>query len=131
MLTLRISANEFKYVPSYHNNYEKVTFEKWWNQIVFFHKPALVSFCRSDIIRSVADMDGGAHVDTKMKESYYNFSRNQIPVWIKSNGEKPTNSPALSLIRQFVYEINKSLEDQTDIWDTTNYLNPQTQRSTA
>jgi hypothetical protein len=108
-----------KFIPTNaFNSYEKVTFEKWWNRVIIYDKHAQISFDRSEIIRSVADMDGGAHVDSKMKESYYKLSRNQLLGWSDGKGGKPINSPSLALIRQFVYEINKSFEDQRNIWET-------------
>lgn len=114
------TAHGIKFMPSFPiNSYKKVTFEEWWNRIVVFDKSTIISFDRGEIIRSVADMDGGAHVDAKINETYYKLSRNQVINVRDGKGNKPINSPALALIRQFAYEVYKSFEDQRSVWEVS------------
>lgn len=49
--------------------FEEVPVSEWWNQIVYVPRKD-VRLSRGDLIREVADTDGGAHVDEKLKPSY-------------------------------------------------------------
>ena len=46
-----------------------VSFDEWWNEIVFDDRKGN-SLTRKDIILSLADKEGGAHVDPRLTPSY-------------------------------------------------------------
>lgn len=48
-------------------------YEDWWNEIIFDDKKNV--FSRKDIVCYVANQDGGAHVDSALKESYANLTK--------------------------------------------------------
>jgi hypothetical protein len=52
----------------------KTPFSEWWLSIVFKDKSGK-TFSRRDIVRHVADTDGGAHVDAGLDETYKALSR--------------------------------------------------------
>jgi hypothetical protein len=89
--------------------YFEVTFEEWWNEIIFKNDDSIMT--RSEIILSVADTDGGAHVDKLLKEGYFNFSRSKNVTASQGGTEYKLNSPAFAAIRQFAYEIEKTFDN--------------------
>lgn len=110
-LTL-IHAN--KYIPLLDwniNSAKKINFEDWWNGVVLVDFPGN-EFTRKDLILSVADQDGGAHVDTKLNEPYTLLSRdNSLGHKHSENGKTWENFQGshLATIRQIGHEILKTL----------------------
>lgn len=89
------------------------TFDKWWNGIVIIQGGNI--FTRSDVILSVANKDGGAHVDPSLDSRYTELSRNYNDVWNVSIGNKKgvvENGPHLPIIRECANEILLTLKDQ-------------------
>jgi len=69
---------------------------------------------RKDLVLTVCNKDGGAHVDPKLDEVYYALSRSNSLGWkyIKNGIEKDfATRPELASIRQISYEVLKSLKD--------------------
>lgn len=110
-LTL-IQAN--KYIPILDwniNAAQKVDFERWWNGVVFVDF-LNNEFTRKDLILSVADQDGGAHVDPKLSEPYAFLSReNSLGQKYSQNGKtwEDFEGAHLAAIRQIGHEILKTL----------------------
>ena len=101
------SPNGVRFAPRFVTvAYFKVSFEEWWNEIIF--KVGDFILTRGEIILSVADNDGGAHVDKQLKEGYFRFSRNQNVNASQGVVEFKLNSPAYVAVRQFAYELEKS-----------------------
>lgn len=86
-------------------------FQSWWQQIVLDDKAH--KFSREEIIRLVADKDGGAHIDSELPEHYYNLTRNNSMNWlINVDGvEKPLINFCFASIRQIGYEIDETLNE--------------------
>ncbi len=92
----------------------RIPFEKWWET-----KPIIVavpneSFTRKDIVRYVADQDGGAHVDSELSEKYAKLSRqNSLGRLHREGGEsapwQPYENPEFATIRQITHEVLKTL----------------------
>jgi hypothetical protein len=98
--------------PRYKNG--KVPFDVWWNKIVLVDKNKN-KFTRKDIVLSVADKDGGAHVDPQLDKPYAELTRYYSIGWkyISSGEEKHfTTPPELASIRQISHEILKSLYEE-------------------
>lgn len=87
----------------------KVSFDQWWNGILILSKPKGIKFTRKEIILSIADMDGGAHVDPTLEEKYAQLSRNNGFGWQGSDFE---NGPELPLVRQTARELYLTLCEQ-------------------
>ena len=85
-------------------------FQPWWTQPVFRDKTRR-TFTRRDIILSVADQDGGAHVDPVLEEGYHQLSRDNYLAWTigDPNGKRPAGNPVPAAVRQITYETLKSL----------------------
>lgn len=68
---------EWKWVPTNlgaGDQMRKVHFEQWWTGPVL-KDGKNHEFSRKEIVLSVADQDGGAHVDPTLNEAYHDFSR--------------------------------------------------------
>lgn len=92
----------------------KIPFERWWSNIVLVDNRRNKS-TRRDLILTVCNKDGGAHVDAELDEAYYAFSRSNSLGWKyqKDGAEQDfTGRPELASIRQLAYEVLKSLKDE-------------------
>ncbi len=69
-------------------------------------------FSRWDIVMSVADQDGGAHVDGKINEAYHRLSKEHSIGFIQSgpNGEKPLEHIEKVYLRHISWEALQSIE---------------------
>lgn len=65
------SSNFYELAPSKTPNY--VPIDDWWERVLFVDNNN--SFSRQNIVLTIADKDGGAHVDNKLPLDYYNLSR--------------------------------------------------------
>lgn len=84
-----------------------MTFEDWWNEIIF--DDLINKFSRRDIILYVADQDGGAHVDPKLDESYAALIKLNSLGWVQNNDQLPGNNPAYQAVRAIANELVISL----------------------
>lgn len=81
----------------------EMTFSEWWNQIVFINND--VKITREKLVKSAADTDGGAHVDSKLDSDYekiiYDF-------WRNSSGA--ITDRHLTGLRQLAFEVINSTQ---------------------
>lgn len=87
-------------------------FYEWWTaEVISTH---LGGFTRKDVVLSLADKDGGAHIDAKLPGKYANLRRFGHGWSItKGNGEiVPPGSPVLATARQIAYETDTSIRRQ-------------------
>jgi hypothetical protein len=93
------------------------SFSEWWNGVIIDDKSQ--EFTRKDVILSVVNTDGGAHVDPELKSGYYNLTRkNSMNQVIHINGtEEPLENHCLASIRQIGFELSSTLKEQNiDLW---------------
>jgi hypothetical protein len=85
-------------------------FGLWWNQTVLRDDQRQL-FSRKDIILSVANTDGGSHVDPTLSEAYHRLSRENSLAWTlgSPSGQRPAQNPVPAAIRQIAHETLKSL----------------------
>jgi hypothetical protein len=70
-------------------------------------------FTRKDLVLSIANQDGGAHVDPQLDEDYAGLTRKNSIGWVAEIDGKiiPNESnPALASIRQIAYKVLESLK---------------------
>ncbi len=86
-------------------------FAVWWSQIVFVDNRR-ATFTRKDVVLSVADTDGGAHVDPALPEAYHRLSRENSIAWMVGSpaGKRAAQNPVPAAIRQITYEVLRSIE---------------------
>lgn len=90
----------------------KTPFVDWWNEPVANDNKGR-TFNRRELIRNVADTDGGAHVDPGLEEKYLDFSRrNSLMAHFSENGQdwKTIPAPHLSSMRTIAHELLLTLE---------------------
>lgn len=87
-----------------------LSMKAWWNQIVFVDDEKR-PFSRSDIVRSVTDQDGGAHVDPALEDGYRRLSRENSLAWTVGSpaGRRPAQNPVPAALGQIAHEVLKSL----------------------
>jgi hypothetical protein len=86
------------------------SFAAWWEEEIFHGKDG-VTFTRNLLVRSVADQDGGAHVDPDFSDDYAALARGNAYGWtaVNADGSGPVRPPELPAIRQIGHELLKSL----------------------
>ncbi len=89
---------------------EWIPFEKWWRGVVFVDSMRR-EMTRRDLVLSVCDKDGGAHVDPKVTGAYADLSRRNSLGWETGTSEemRPMPPPHLPATRQVAHEVLKSL----------------------
>ena len=91
----------------------KIPFEKWWENIILVDKYGN-TFSRKDLILSVCNKDGGAHIDPKLDKAYADLTRfgSAREKYFHGEEEKQIVTPAeLATIRQIGHEVLKSFKD--------------------
>jgi hypothetical protein len=70
-------------------------FEDWWNTPVTKDSHGSL-FSRRDYVLTLANKEGGAHVDPEVKRSWYELHRNNSLGWVLKStaGDLPLDSPA-------------------------------------
>ena len=99
--------------PSRNKN-KKVSFDEWWGKIVCKDN-ANNLFTRKDLVLTVANKEGGTHIDPKLDQAYANLSRFNSLGWkVFMHGEEKdfNNTPILPSIRQIAHEVLKTLKDE-------------------
>ncbi|MEZ9686609.1 hypothetical protein AB4453_23915 [Vibrio atlanticus] len=91
-----------------------VKFPNWWNEIVISDSNKN-QFCRRELVLSLTNKDGGAHVDPKLTDKYAALSRNNSIGWVFHNGDENTEGSGiigieLHSVRQIAYECLESIK---------------------
>ncbi|MGN6209846.1 SEC-C metal-binding domain-containing protein [Asticcacaulis sp.] len=90
-----------------------IDFEDWWNGTVFADKQKN-EFSRRDIVLTLTDKEGGAHVDPVIDEAYHNLRRNNSLGW-ETVGPDGRGVPMADVVpvamRQIAHELLRSLGD--------------------
>lgn len=89
-----------------------VSFELWWNGIIFVDKDGN-EFSRKDIVLSLANKDGGAHVDKKLDQKYINLRKNNSLGCFDGTAdgkETPAAEQVPATMRQIAHEMLKTLK---------------------
>lgn len=81
----------------------KSDFQTYWNKIVI-EDDNKNQFTRGDIVKYVADQDGGAHEDPSLDKGYFELTRRGSGGWTNSNGD-PLLGEVLAALAQIAYEI--------------------------
>jgi hypothetical protein len=116
LISVSLSTKGAKYNPLLdrlpHGSDRQIAFEDWWNAVVFLDKDRN-TLSRKDLVLTLADQDGGAHVDKRgLEEKYNNLTRQNSLNWQASTGEgiwKPLTNPHYAAIRQMAHEVLSSL----------------------
>jgi hypothetical protein len=85
-------------------------FDQWWSAVVF-QDAEKRQVSRRGLILSVADQDGGAHVDPTLNDVYAALSRQNSLGWriVADGRDRPADPPHLHAVRQIAHEVLKTL----------------------
>ncbi len=95
----------------------KVSIHDWWNKIVFKDTSGNL-FTRGEIIKTLANKEGGAHVDPELDADYVNLSKFNSLGWksVVRKGdvirETDIGNPVLPSMRQIAFEVIRTLKDE-------------------
>jgi hypothetical protein len=84
-------------------------FDSWWTSTVFVDSKGR-ELSRKDLVLTVANQDGGAHIDPALDSTYADLSRNNSLGWVYTDGSKsePMEGPELAALRQICHEVLKT-----------------------
>jgi SEC-C motif len=115
LIVVNIHGANPKYVAPLDNitqqSARQISFGDWWNAIVFKDQEHN-EFSRKDLVRSLADQDGGAHVDPGLDKKYHALAKRNTLGWHgrPTGGTwKPLANPHYAAVRQITHEALKSL----------------------
>lgn len=85
-------------------------FDTWWNATVFIDSKGR-ELSRRDLVLTIANQDGGAHIDPTLDSAYADLSRNNSLGLFYSDGSKsdPLGGPEKAALRQIGHEVLKTL----------------------
>lgn len=89
-----------------------ISFDSWWNGIVFVDKDRN-EFSRKDIVLSLANKEGGAHVDKKLDQKYADLRKNNSLSWfdVTADGKHaPSADQVPATMRQIAHEVLKTIK---------------------
>ncbi|WP_420156150.1 hypothetical protein [Siphonobacter sp.] len=95
-------------------NQEFISFDEWWTKNIIIQDRHKQEFSRHDLITTVANRDGGAHIDKEIDETFARLSRDHsigLEYYSKGIHHKMPDL-VLHSIRQIAYEVITTLETQ-------------------
>lgn len=93
------TGQQFRYIP----------FQDWWSYIVIVDIDKN-EFSRRDIVQTLSNKEGGAHVDPQLDQIYANLSRGGSIGWRRIKNNSVVEPVELATMRQIAFEMLKSLE---------------------
>jgi hypothetical protein len=90
-----------------------VNFERWWTRPVIMDDEK-ITISRQQLVLTMADQDGGAHVDPALERTYARLSRQNSIGWTINGpqGSKPFDGVELASVRQVTWELLHSLKER-------------------
>jgi hypothetical protein len=89
-----------------------IPFSDWWAEKIIDDKAGHV-FSRMSLVQSVADTDGGAHVDPDLDEAYMAVSRENSLGWVFGPDRLPLEGRVeLACMRQIAHELLVTINKQ-------------------
>jgi hypothetical protein len=112
LISMAVSGPETSYIAMLDDvpMVRQLSFRDWWDETVFTDDTK-TTLSRRELVLSVADQDGGAHVDPTLNEAYAKLSRENSMGWVvAAAGEtKPIPKPERAAIRQIAHEVLRTL----------------------
>jgi hypothetical protein len=107
------------------SNDKKIGFVRWWNKNIVLKDIQGNIFHRKELILTVANQEGGTHVDPKLNQAYANLTRFNSIAWkvYTKYKKEDMGNPVPSTIRQIAHEVIKTLkEGVSDLFTDTSSL---------
>ena len=110
LVIMRLNSMGAAYIPQLEfrpNQKHRKPFPEWWTGPVA-KSQSNKTISRMDIVRSIADMDGGAHIDPAFDKVYHQFRTGAFLGWefnIEGVGVGLIPSPQYACIRAIAHEL--------------------------
>jgi hypothetical protein len=104
---------ETSYHPTFHmfkGNWNREPYKDWWEGAI--DVGIVPPFTRKEIVMTVAEKDGGAHVDPTLPRAYADMRRQKdLGIEISTSDKKasPERGRQYAIIRQITYEVQLTL----------------------
>lgn len=87
------------------------SFADWWGETVFVDDQRRL-MTRRQLVLTMADQDGGAHVDPQLDAQYHALVKGNSLGWLANDGAgfTPMQDPARAAVRQIAHEVLISLK---------------------
>ena len=119
LTAMRMGPNGADYVAMLDNlppgRWKKMSFDRWWKREIMYRDSARNTFSRKGLVLTVADKEGGAHIDRKLDQAYANLSRFGSLGWkVVMHGVETSfnNTPVFPSIRQIAHEVLRTLKGE-------------------
>ena len=101
---------QFKPILDKNRNAVTKSFDDWYNSEVYNDRT--FSITRKKLIETIAEQDGGVHVDSGIEKDYNIFKKkDSLKVMVNGGIAVFDNNPAFVSLRQISYEVLASLEN--------------------
>lgn len=113
LICLSIRSGQVSYLAAFDSRQtqRRTPFKNWWSSVIFADQDKR-QMTRSDLVLTIADQDGGAHVDGQLNAVYAAISRENSLGW-RSNSATGDEQPILGAeqasIRQIAHEVLRTL----------------------
>ena len=86
-------------------------FRKWWDQVII-EDANTNTFSRRELVLTMANKEGGAHIDPALKKEWAEWTRKDSMGWIYHTGDASISpgGPHLASVREIALEVMQSLQ---------------------
>lgn len=96
-----------QHLPDWYQSYRRISFDEWWNNIVLKIDEHALS--RKDLVLSMANKDGGAHIDIKKPENYTLAKEAKIVLDIRGVKTEFSRNVVCASVAQIGWELLNSI----------------------
>lgn len=114
LLMLSFVGDTARYVPLFENGnrYRFLSFPDWSGEIVLSDQHKRL-FRRKQVLKLLANQDGGAHVDPELDDTFAVMKTNNLTGWVVTRADGTTtpfgNDAVYATMRQMTFEVLQSL----------------------
>lgn len=100
-----------QHLKEWYKSYQKVSFNTWWDNIII--DVAGLKFSRYDIVKYVANKDGGAHIDKDLPDDYFNAKNSPLNLNISGIQVDLLRNVVYASVAQIGWELLNSIDNST------------------
>lgn len=114
LLMLSFVGDTARYIPLFENGnrYRLLSFPDWSGEIVLSDQHKRL-FRRKQVLKLLANQDGGAHVDPELDDTFAVMKTNNLTGWVVTRADGTTtpfgNDAVYATMRQMTFEVLQSL----------------------
>ena len=127
VVRMRFDVGESFYEPAVHRPapdrlHPPVSFEDWWRRVILQDQRGN-GFSRADLVLSLANQDGGAHIDAALNEKYRQLTRENSVGFMQGQNKPIANSIVHASVRHIAGELVQTIESSL-AWSGTRAVVP-------